>query len=154
MKNCEMSFICSQQWAKLKEGEKLGVRHCESCKTDVFLVNSSVEFEQHKSQGHCVAFFLDCEVISTMGLPDIGSRAELGFDPLLQRPLSELEDLPAELLKTLQDNGLENISDIIVFTQVQILELLRDSYSDLNTLNEILSGLNLTFGMQLGERKR
>lgn len=153
MNNCKLSFVCSHQWFELKEGGDSGVRHCETCKTDVFAVNNTTEFEQHRSQGHCVALFLDDDVC-TMGMPDIGGGDGFCFDPILYRPSSELEELPANVLKALDEHGLRRIGDIIGLKEGKVLELLHGSHRDLSILKEVLAGRGLTLDMQLGDWMR
>lgn len=157
MNNCKLSFICSQQWIELKKGDDSAVRHCETCKTDVFAVYNTTEFEQHRSQGHCVALSLDDDVC-TMGMPDIGGGDGDGdglcFDPILYRPPSELEELPANVLKALDDYGLKRIGDIIGLKEGKVLELLQGSHSDLSILTEVLAGRGLALDMQLGDWMR
>lgn len=123
------------------------VRHCGTCKTDVFAVYSTTQFEQHRSQGHCVALFPGGDV-ATMGMPDLDFVPE-AFDPILNRPPSELDDLPAHIVKTLEGHQLIRIGDVVGLAEGEALELLQGSPNDLNTVKEVLAGRGLTLGMKI-----
>ncbi|VTY35264.1 DNA-directed RNA polymerase subunit alpha [Xylophilus ampelinus] len=146
---CKLSFICSQDWDALSPAGAAGARHCDRCRTDVFSVRSEDEFELHRAQGHCVALLFEDQFLATMGMPVDAGVVAVTMDPILYRPVEDLE-LPEALRREMKRGGLRLIGDVVEATQVRMLEMLGGSRRKVDTLQGALAAFGLTFGMQVG----
>ncbi|RYH16710.1 MAG: hypothetical protein EON54_28140 [Alcaligenaceae bacterium] len=146
MSNCKLTFVCAKQWEGLRGGDDPAVRYCDDCKTNVHAVTTTAEFDQHSAQGHCVALLFE-DFACTVGIPDRALRPDVPFDPILFRPISELETLPVSTLAALK--RFERIGDLVGSTEVQLLRLLGRSKEALLPVKEELASRGLTLGMIL-----
>ena len=53
---CEFSFLCSKTWAELRPTFTPGVRFCDGCRRDVFLIVNRAQLEEARALGRCVAW--------------------------------------------------------------------------------------------------
>jgi len=53
--NSRFSFVCSQRWTELGETARRDVRHCASCNTSVFKVDTGDEHRIARALGRCIA---------------------------------------------------------------------------------------------------
>lgn len=53
--NSRFSFVCSKRWAELGETARRDVRHCASCNTSVFKVDTGDEHRVASALGRCIA---------------------------------------------------------------------------------------------------
>jgi len=52
----KLCFVCDKKWEELKEIGQEGIRYCDSCDRNVFLIKNEEEFEENRELGRCVAF--------------------------------------------------------------------------------------------------
>ncbi len=65
---CNFKFKCPQEWNQLDATETEGVRFCTSCDSNVYLVTSSAEVEQHARDNKCVALLNN--TVMMLGMPE------------------------------------------------------------------------------------
>jgi hypothetical protein len=56
IENCRrwFRFLCPQTWSQLERTTQLDVRHCPSCRRDVYYCDTREAVEEHRQAGHCV----------------------------------------------------------------------------------------------------
>jgi uncharacterized protein (TIGR02996 family) len=48
-------FICDQSWADMKPTGDDAVRHCETCRKNVYFCDNIADAREHSREGHCIA---------------------------------------------------------------------------------------------------
>lgn len=88
---CKFKFTCPREWEELDPTPTTGVRFCNSCNSNVYLAQTSEDFEQHASENRCVALIADGML--TLGMPE-------GYvEPFLLVPAQEYSGKQLYLLK-------------------------------------------------------
>ncbi len=69
--DCENMFEyrCPLYWGELDATGDEGVRHCNQCEHDVYLVTSEAELEERAERGECVAIVLPEELPAPEAVP-------------------------------------------------------------------------------------
>ena len=150
---CHFRFICSERWEYLSPiaGDP-NKRFCDVCSSPVYLTSNYEELETNISAKRCVAIFLENSQESQrefMGLvvPAMSGSPD-AFDPVLARPLDDLEITP-EILSKLRANNVQLIGDLVQCTPSQLFEQIGVTHPELNELSDVLASRGLTTGMHL-----
>lgn len=56
LKPCDFKFVCSKAWDELQPTFTAGVRYCDQCSKDVFLVKNNSQFAEARRLRRCVAW--------------------------------------------------------------------------------------------------
>jgi len=64
IRGCEFKFRCKKTWDALESPENYpkGVKYCQTCKRDVFLVETDLDLKKAVLKNHCVAIPLKMQI--------------------------------------------------------------------------------------------
>ncbi len=55
IRNCKLGYECKQRWDLLSTTSDLNIKHCNECKTDVYMIQNDAELMNAIKNNHCVA---------------------------------------------------------------------------------------------------
>lgn len=152
---CQFRFICSERWEGLTPIEGFSnKRYCSICSSAVYLTENYEELEVNIAAKRCVALFLDKSLeheqeLIGLVVPVRRSRYSPDTpDPILTRPVDELELTPG-ILEKLQANNVQLIGDLAQYTPTQLSVQIGVTACQLNEVLEVLASRGLFAGMHI-----
>jgi DNA-directed RNA polymerase alpha subunit len=152
---CHFRFICSGRWEDLTPIKGYtNKRFCDVCSSPVYLTSNYEELAININAKRCVAISLGKsheQEQKFMGLVVPVRRSPYSPDspdPILTRPVAELELTPG-IFRKLQANNVQLIGDLVQCSPSQLSEQIGATNHQLNELMEVLASRDLSIGMHL-----
>jgi hypothetical protein len=112
IKNCSLSFKCTQKWETLSKTDKVNVKFCELCSNKVFFVTTDEELNKYAELNKCIAFMDQ-------------SNINLWSTPFVQEPKNISQKFTeTKLKKILPYLGIKNSSSIAITNLSKIKKIL------------------------------